>query len=86
MNKYMPTNCTTQKQQVIFQDQKHNLPRRNQEEIENLNGPVISNEIESVIKKLPTNKNPGPDEFTGEFYYTLKEELIHNLLKLFQKY
>ena len=64
----------------------HNLSRLNQEEIENMNRPITSTEIETVIKKLPTNKNPGPDEFTGEFYYTLKEELIHNLLKLFQKY
>ena len=34
----------------------YNLPRLNQEEMENMNGPIISNEIELVIKekKLPT--------------------------------
>ena len=32
----------------------YNLPRRNQEEIENLNRPITSNEIETVIKNLPT--------------------------------
>ena len=42
----------------------HNLLRLNQEEIESINIPLTSNEIESVIKKLPTNKNPGPDGFT----------------------
>ena len=42
----------------------HNLLRLNQEEIESINIPLASNEIESVIKKLPTNKNPGPDGFT----------------------
>ena len=40
---------------------KHNLPRRNQEEIENINRPITSTETETVIKNLPTNKNPGPD-------------------------
>ena len=47
--------------------EKHNLPRLNQEEIENMNRPITSNEIETVIKNLPTNKSPGPDGFTGEF-------------------
>ena len=62
-----------------------NLPRLNQEEIENVNRPITSNEIETVIKNLPTNKGPGPDGFTGEFYQTLREELTSIPLKLFQK-
>ena len=63
----------------------YNLPRLNQEEIENMNRPITTNEIKTVIKNLPTNKNPRPDGFTSEFYQTFREELTSVLLKLFQK-
>ena len=55
--------------------EKHNLLRLNQKEIENINRPITSTEIETVIKNLPTNRSPGPDGFTGEFYQTFREEL-----------
>ena len=55
--------------------EKYNFPKLNQEEIENLNRPITSMEIQTVIKNLPTNKSPGPDGFTGEFYHKFREEL-----------
>ena len=63
--------------------EKYNLPKLNQEEIENLNDP--SQEMKAVIKNLPTNKSQGPDGFTAEFYQKFREELTPILLKLFQK-
>ena len=45
--------------------EKYDFPKLNQEEIENLNRPIISTEIETVIRSLPTNKSPGPDGFTA---------------------
>ena len=65
--------------------EKFNFPRLKQEEIEIMNSPITSTEIEAVIKNLPKNKSPGPDCFTGEFYQPLREELMPILLKLFQK-
>jgi len=65
--------------------EKSNFPKLDQEEIENLNRPITSTEIETVIKNLPANKSPGPDSFTAEFYQKFTEELTPILLKLFQK-
>ena len=50
--------------------EEFNLPRLNQEEIEIMNNPITSTEIEAVIKNLSKNKSPGPDDFTAEFYQT----------------
>ena len=40
--------------------EKYNFPKLNQEEIENLNRPITSTEIETVIRNLSANKSPGP--------------------------
>ena len=63
--------------------EKYNFPKLHQEEIENLNRPITSMEIETVIKKFPANKTPGPDGFTAELYQKFREELTPILLKLF---
>ena len=64
---------------------KYSFPKLNQKEIENLNRPITSTEIETVIRNLSTNKSPVPDGFTAEFYQKFREELTPILLKLFQK-
>ena len=60
--------------------EKYNFPKLNQEEIEDLNKPITSKEIETVIRNLP-----GPDGFIAEFYQKFREELTPILLKLFLK-
>ena len=65
--------------------EQYNFPKLNQEEIENLNRPITSPEIKTVIRNLPANKSPRPDGFTSEFYQKFREELTPILLKFFQK-
>ena len=50
--------------------EKVNIPWLTQGEIEIMNNPITSTEIEAVIKNLPKNKSPEPDDFTGKFYQT----------------
>ena len=54
---------------------KYNFPKLNQEEIENLNRPITSKEIKTVIRNFLANKSPGSDDFTAEFYQKFREEL-----------
>ena len=55
--------------------EKHNLPKLNQEETENINRSVTNMEIKSVIKHLSANRSLGPDVLTGKFYQKLREQL-----------
>ena len=65
--------------------EKYNFPKLNQKEIEDLNRPITSTVIETVIRNIPANKSPGPDGFTAKFYQKFREELTPFLHKLFQK-
>ena len=56
--------------------EKYNFTKLNQEEMENLNRPITSTEIETVTRNLPANKSPGKDSFTAEFYQKFREELL----------
>ena len=65
--------------------EKYNFLKLHQEEIENLNRPITSTEIKTVIRNLPTNKSQGPDSLTAELYKKFREQLTPILLKPFQK-
>ena len=65
--------------------EKYNLPKLNEEEAGNLKRPITADEIEAIIKNLPTHKSPAPDGFTGEFYKAFKKELLPILHRLFTK-
>ena len=66
--------------------EQYNFPELNQEEIEILNRPITSTEIETVIRNLPANKSPGPNGFAAEFYQKFREALTAILLKLLVNY
>lgn len=65
--------------------ESYNLPRLNHEETENLNRPITSKEIKTIIKDLAKNRSLGSDGFIGEFYQTFKTDLMLTLLRRFQK-
>ena len=78
--KQLQANKTNNLEEMDNYLERYNLPRLNQEEIDNMNRQKTSNEIETVIQNLPTNRSPGPNGFTGKFYQTFKEELLLLLL------
>ena len=55
--------------------EKYNFPKLNQENIENMNRPITSTEIKTVMRNLLARKNPGPDGFTAEFYQKFREDV-----------
>ena len=63
----------------------YNLPKLNKEEAESFNRPITPDEIETVIKKLPTPKSPGPNGFRGEFYRAFKGDVTPIHHRLFEK-
>ena len=65
--------------------EKYIFPKLKQEDIEDVNRPITSTEIEPVLRNLPANKSPEPDGFTAELYQKFREELTPILFKLFQK-
>ena len=69
-----------------FQD-RYQVPKLNQVQINDLNCPMYPKEIEAVINSLPNKKKKSswPGGFSTEFYQTFKEDLITILLKLFHK-
>jgi hypothetical protein len=64
---------------------RYQVPKLNQDQVNDLNSPTSPKEIEAVINSLPAKKSPGPDGFNAVFYQTCKEDLITVLHKLFHK-
>jgi hypothetical protein len=64
---------------------RYQVPKLNQDQIDNLNSPISPKEIETVISSVPTKKCSGANGFSAEFYQTFKEDLIPLLLKLVHK-
>lgn len=68
---------------LFFEKQK--LLKLNQVEIDILNRPITIKEIEFVNAKTPNKKSLGPDDVTGEFHQTFKQEGTSIVHSVFQK-
>jgi hypothetical protein len=64
---------------------RYQVPKLNQDQVNDLNSPISPKEIESVFNSLRTNKSSGKDGLSAEFYQTFKEDLLPDLHKLFHK-
>jgi hypothetical protein len=64
---------------------RYQVPKLNQNQVNDLNSPISPKEIEAVVNSLLTKKSPGPDGFSAEFYQTFKEDLIPVLHNPFHK-
>jgi hypothetical protein len=58
---------------------RYQVPKLNQDQINNLNSPIPPKEIEAIINAVPTIKSIGPEGFSAEFYQTFKEDLNSDL-------
>jgi hypothetical protein len=64
---------------------RYQVPKLNQDQINDLNSPISTKEIEVFINSFPIKNSPGPDGFSPEFYHTFKEDLLSILFKQFHK-
>jgi hypothetical protein len=60
---------------------RYQVPKLNQDQINDVNSPISPKEIEVVINSFLNKKSPGPDVFNAEVYQTFKENLIPVLTK-----
>ena len=56
--------------------ERYQVPKLNQDQVNDLNSSISPKEIEAVINSLPTKRSTGPDGFSAEFYQTFKEWLV----------
>jgi hypothetical protein len=52
---------------------RYQVPKLNQDQVNEINSPIFPKEIEAVINSLPTKKSPGPDGFSADFYQKFKK-------------
>ena len=63
---------------------RYYLPKLNQAQVNYLNRPISNKDIDEIIN-THTQRSPGSNGFSAEFYQTLNENLIPIFLKLFHK-
>lgn len=82
----LPINSHDRHKRLNYFISSCDLPKPPREAIEFTNAPIISEEVEKVLKLLPSGKSPSPDRLAYLYYQIFSEQLVPCLHALYNPF